>query len=184
MTEINKPEELSWGSLPRFISNGNHEIEPKFDGVRCQLSKDDLVKDGRIKSIQFPEVMQDAIKLPDDTILDGELCVKTGMYTASFWHMLQRNTVKDSLKIKLLASKMPVTFMAFDILKYKGEDMISKPYHERRQILREAIDLPKMRNIDIVCQMPTSISNIQQLIKQYPGTATAKKAEELMNKYR
>jgi len=138
MNPINKPTELTWNKLQKFMDDGSYFAEPKFDGIRCTLSKDGLFHDETNKAFQFPELMKDAEKLPEGTILDGELCLPTSDYTADFFTILQRNC-RDPLKIKLLAKKFPATFMVFDILKFKGEDVTRQELFNRKKLITETV---------------------------------------------
>jgi ATP-dependent DNA ligase len=139
---VNKPNEYkSWDKISHYTK---FIAEPKYDGVRMLAEK----KDGKLtihrgmdntKNYQFPEVIPQLANMPDNTIFDGELCImdKTNPLRADFSKMQKRVNLKDSIKIKHLAESTPATFMAFDCLKYKGQDMTQFPLLKRKSVLQD-----------------------------------------------
>jgi len=148
---INKPKKKDWSEYGSFTDD-KWVAEPKLDGMRCELRNLDQVRlvreNGNDKSIQFPEIMravQDS--LPQDTILDGEICLlEANRLRADFFTLSPRFNLGDKLRIKLLSQKIPATFVAFDILRFNGENMENKPYYERREVL-ESIKMPMSMTI-------------------------------------
>jgi len=116
--------------------------QPKLDGIRTTLShignKYELNgEEGTKKSYQYPEVVMGAIQsgLPDDTILDGELCILENNYYANLYSLLSRQ-VGSLSKATKLASVNPATFVAFDIIKYKDKSLEDLSWQARNDILQ------------------------------------------------
>lgn len=152
---VNKPIKMSWDS---YSNNSTFLAEPKLDGMRLQIVKDDklrlLRENGVDKTKQFPEVFNQINLLPEDTILDGEICILDNEFVADFQKLQTRTTTND-LKIKLLSQKIPATFVAFDILRYEGEDLLNYPLHERKEYLKnieQIFDLNKTNNLKVIKQ--------------------------------
>lgn len=110
--------------------------EPKLDGERIiavgEGDKISLWTRRHIESsYKFPEITNDLKKniKGDNWILDGELTVPGG-----FRKLLKRNT-EDKTKISILSRKLPATFNLFDITRFQGEDLTSKPLAQRKKIL-------------------------------------------------
>src|ERR1700731_2378870 len=94
--------------------------EPKWDGFRCLLSRQDAEVDLRSKSGEdltryFPELVEAALQLKARTfLLDGEIVVPYGK-AFSFDDLLQRIHPAPS-RVKKLSSETPALFIAFDLL--------------------------------------------------------------------
>ncbi|WP_047197481.1 ATP-dependent DNA ligase [Caldimonas brevitalea] len=124
---------------PRLGAPSDWLVEWKYDGIRGQLIKrggqvwlwsrgEELVTD------RFPEVVALAQGLPDGTVLDGEVLVWKDGRPAPF-ALLQQRIGRKTLTKKVLADA-PVSFMAYDLLEWQGEDWRGRPQHERRALLQ------------------------------------------------
>ncbi len=116
-------------------------VEWKYDGIRAQVVKragqvwvwsrgEELVTE------RFPEVVALAQALPDGTVLDGEIVVWKDQRPAPF-NLLQQRIGRKTLTKKVLADA-PVTFIAYDLLEWQGQDLRAQPQHERRRELEQA----------------------------------------------
>lgn len=100
-------------------------VEDKYDGIRAQLHK--RASDVRLYSRdlhdvsgQFPEVIEAAIGLPWDGILDGEVLGWRDGTSLPFLNLQARLGRKDpSAEIK---AQVPVIFVAFDLLAFGPGD--------------------------------------------------------------
>src|SRR3989344_513903 len=123
------------------------EAEFKYDGFRVQIHKD--AKGGitlftrRLEDVtkQFPEVvaMVKTHVKGDSFILDSEAVGyerKSGKYLA-FQSISQR--IKRKYGIEKLAEEIPVEVNVFDVLCYKGESCLHKPFSERRKIVERIV---------------------------------------------
>ena len=125
---------------PEVQLTGTWISEPKYDGERIIASrKGDKISLWTRRHIQvskkFPEITQALTKnMNDDNwIVDGEITVPGG-----FRDLLKRN-VENKFKIHILSKKIPATYNIFDIIQWKGEDLISKPLIERKKVLIDAV---------------------------------------------
>jgi ATP-dependent DNA ligase len=139
--KLNKPVQESWNQLKKLDVN-EWIAQPKLDGIRTVLSNDGdkfslVEKHGNGKAIQYPEIIMGAIngKLPEGTVLDGELCILESEYNANLYSLLSRQVGSLEKAIKR-AETNPATFVAFDILEYKGESVKDLSWQARNDILQ------------------------------------------------
>jgi ATP-dependent DNA ligase len=119
--------------------------EPKWDGFRSIVFRDgEEVEIGsrneRPMSRYFPDVVA-AVKqsLPPRCVVDGEIVVASADRRAlDFWALQQRLHPAAS-RVQLLADRTPAAFVAFDLLALGDTDYTSRPFHERRAALAEAL---------------------------------------------
>jgi DNA ligase-1 len=143
MVEIQKINfQLCEETDPEKISSLKDKIaETKLDGNRCALIKEgsNITIWGRgtrgIRTDNFPEIVEAAKLISGNFILDGELCVFDKQGKSIFPDVNARSHLKDKFKIKLMQQMKPATFMAFDILKFNGQDIQNKELQERKAIL-------------------------------------------------
>jgi len=138
---------MDWNEYSNYP---NFYAEIKLDGMRCELSNTDQVRllrdNGINKTFQFPEICS-GLKLPQDTILDGEICILNDGVSADFQKLQTRQTT-DQLRINLLSKKIPATFVVFDILRFKGKNLESKALSERKEILES--EIKNTENIKVI----------------------------------
>ena len=114
------------------------QVEWKYDGIRAQVVKrasrvwiwsrgEELVTE------RFPEVAEAAQRLPDGTVLDGELVVWKDGRVQPF-ALLQQRIGRKTLAKKVLDAA-PVAFIAYDVLEAGGEDLRERSQRERRAVL-------------------------------------------------
>jgi DNA ligase-1 len=116
-------------------------IEWKYDGIRAQLVR----RDGRtwlwsrgeeLITERFPEIAQAAARLPDGTVLDGEVLVwdADAEHPAPFAR-LQTRVTRKNVTPKLMAAT-PASFVAYDLIEQVGTDLRALPQSERRARLQ------------------------------------------------
>lgn len=123
---------------------GGWQVEWKYDGIRGQVVRrggqtwvwsrgEELVTD------RFPEIVALAQRLPDGTVLDGEILVwkdePDGPGRPAPFSLLQQRIGRKTVTKKVLADA-PVTFMAYDLLEQDGVDLRDRPQGERRERLQ------------------------------------------------
>lgn len=118
------------------------QAERKWDGIRGQLivRGDELFVWSRGEELvtdKFPEYAVLAERLPNGTVLDGEILPFKDGRPLSF-NLLQtrigrKNVTKNILK------KAPVVLMTYDLLEWEGQDIRQKPMEERRKLLEYAV---------------------------------------------
>jgi DNA ligase-1 len=117
-------------------------VEWKYDGIRAQLVKragsvwiwsrgEELVTE------RFPEIVAQAQRLPDGSVLDGEIVAWKDGALAPFG-LLQQRIARKTLSPRVLADA-PVAFIAYDLLEWAGVDLRAEPQSARRTMLEAAL---------------------------------------------
>jgi len=117
-------------------------VEWKYDGIRAQVIKRAgkvwiWLRGEELVSERFPEIVALALKLPDGSVLDGEIVVWKDGRVAPF-ALLQQRIGRKLLTKKVLADA-PVGFIAYDLLEWGCVDLRERPQHERRERLEAAL---------------------------------------------
>lgn len=118
------------------------QAEWKWDGIRSQLIRragrtflwsrgEELVTD------RYPELKAVGDRLPDGTVIDGEI-LPWGPTGVMPFAQLQRRIGRKTLGKKLLA-EVPVVLLAYDLLEHRGQDIRESPLEERRAQLEEVV---------------------------------------------
>lgn len=116
------------------------QVEWKYDGIRAQLVRrggqnylwsrgEDLITE------RFPELA--ALRLPDGTVIDGEVLIWNDGVPAPFAD-LQKRIGRKTLSAKLLA-ELPAVLVAYDLLEEGGVDLRDVPQRERRALLEALV---------------------------------------------
>ena len=116
------------------------QVEWKYDGIRAQLVRrggqnylwsrgEDLITE------RFPELA--ALRLPEGTVVDGEVLIWNDGVPAPFAD-LQKRIGRKTLSAKLLA-ELPAVLVAYDLLEEGGVDLRALPQHERRALLEALV---------------------------------------------
>ena len=118
-------------------------VEPKWDGFRTIVFKDgDEIELGsrneRPMTRYFPELVE-ALRenLPERCVVDGEIILAIDG-RLDFEALQQRIHPADS-RVRMLAERTPASFVGFDLLAIGGEDLMGRPFVERRTRLEEAL---------------------------------------------
>ena len=118
------------------------QAERKWDGIRGQLivRSDQLFLWSRGEELvtdKFPEFHYLANRLPNGTVLDGEIMPwKEGK--ALPFQLLQTRIGRKNLS-KAILRKAPVVLIAYDLLEWKGEDIREEPLRKRRARLEKLL---------------------------------------------
>jgi DNA ligase 1 len=114
--------------------------ERKWDGIRGQV----IVRNGQLfvwsrgeelVTDKYPEYQVMPGLLPQGTVLDGEILPFKDDLPLTFNH-LQTRIGRKSLSPKLLKD-VPVSFVAYDVLEWKGEDIRNWKFEDRRELLEK-----------------------------------------------
>ena len=134
----------------------NAAVEDKYDGIRAQAhcsggevrffsrTRDEITE-------SFPELPDALAGLPEDAILDGEIVAwsyppdglpETGraLPFSALQQRLGRKKVSDDL-----IRRVPVAYLAFDVLYGGGELVLDRPLRERAEILNRLLAMPRER---------------------------------------
>ncbi|TDC41616.1 non-homologous end-joining DNA ligase [Micromonospora sp. KC213] len=131
-----KPMLAMTGQLP---VGAGWAYEFKWDGVRAlaDVTGDRqhlYARSGVEITTAYPELIPLAEQV-DDALLDGEVVLFNAAGQPSFTALAERMHVRDRAKAARLAATVPVTYMIFDLLRLRGEDLTGWPYHRRRAAL-------------------------------------------------
>lgn len=131
-------------TVPRLVEDGQHSFEPKFDGWRILLSRHAegvtlRSRFGHTMTKAFPEIALEAMRLPEGTILDGELTVGDEHSPMSL-EAVQYRSLAGEGRAYSLAKEMPAHYAAFDLLAMDGEDLRRKSYIHRKAALHETVE--------------------------------------------
>jgi DNA ligase-1 len=118
------------------------QVEWKWDGIRGQVIKrnNELFVWSRGEELmteKFPEyqILKDV--LPNGIVIDGEIIPSIDQKPLPFALLQTRIGRKNVTKKQL--QEAPITFFAYDLLEYNGEDWRNHPLSKRRQKLEEVI---------------------------------------------
>ncbi|WP_236976965.1 ATP-dependent DNA ligase [Membranihabitans maritimus] len=130
-------------STSEIVDINQWQAEYKWDGIRGQIIKRSETvfiwsRGQELITNQFPEIQEEAKKLPNGTVLDGEILVIKGDEIKPFHHLQKRLGRKKVSKNIMV--KHPVAFIAFDLLELNGNDIrnekLSKRFFELNKILK------------------------------------------------
>jgi DNA ligase-1 len=117
------------------------QAEWKWDGIRSQLIRragqtflwsrgEELITE------RFPELAALGDRLPDGTVIDGEILPYSGAVLP--FAQLQRRIGRKTLGKKIL-SEVPAAIFAYDLLEHAGRDTRELPLSERRALLEALV---------------------------------------------
>jgi len=170
-----EPEQL--GQIAEWMA------EWKWDGIRAQIifRKNEVFiwsRGEELVTTQFPEFIDLIGKVPNGTVLDGELLVWKEKKPGTF-NDLQKRLGRKKVSKKMLA-EVPVVLVAYDLLEFDSIDIRSRPLSERRMLLTKLIDKVNLSNL-LMCSPLLTPGNWQGL-KQMRSQSRAYKAEGIMLK--
>jgi ATP-dependent DNA ligase len=121
-------------------SQGGWRYEPKWDGFRGILENDggELAlwsRNGRPLLRYFPELRATGELLPPHSALDGEIVISRDG-KLDFDAMQMRLHPAES-RVRKLSGEIPATFVAFDLLLWKGKAVHEQPIEKRRAQLEK-----------------------------------------------
>jgi DNA ligase-1 len=118
-------------------------VEWKWDGIRAQIVR----RGGAVRlwsrgeeliTHRFPEISAAATRLPDGTVLDGEVLAFRDDRPLPFSALQQR--IGREKQLAQLVRAVPVVFMAYDALEISGDNLRDRPLRERRALLEQLLD--------------------------------------------
>ena len=120
---------------------GGLNVEPKWDGFRTTAFNDGgTVTLWSRQGKELTRILPDAAaalaeQLPPGVVLDGEAVIwNRGRLD---FDALQRRMVTSRAALPAVASELPASFVAFDVLAVAGQDTRAVPFSGRRQLLEE-----------------------------------------------
>ncbi|HEV7240743.1 MAG TPA: ATP-dependent DNA ligase [Thermoanaerobaculia bacterium] len=136
------PPMLSSAAAALPVGDG-WQFEPKWDGFRTLVFRDgDEIllqsRDEKPMNRYFPELIAPlTATLPERCVVDGEIVI-VGEHGLDFEALLLRIHPAAS-RVKLLASQMPASYVAWDLLALDDEDLREVPLEERRKKLEKVM---------------------------------------------
>ena len=120
-------------SVDRLPEGPDWEYELKFDGYRALAIKTGrrvllMSRNERDFAPLFPAIVRAFDKLPQETIIDGEIVALNAQGQPSF-NLLQNYQT----------AAQPIVFYAFDLLMLGGGSVTDRPLDERRELLRNRV---------------------------------------------
>jgi bifunctional non-homologous end joining protein LigD len=128
---------------PGALPTGNGwAFELKWDGFRAIVSTEDGLRVRSRRGWNMTDRVPHLAALPSGLVLDGEVVAfnDRGM---PCWPRLCERVLHGNHSI-------PVTFVAFDVLRVEGHDVMCNPWHERRALLDDlGVERPGVRLSDV-----------------------------------
>ena len=121
-------------------AQGGWRYEPKWDGFRGVLENDggELAlwsRNGRPLLRYFPELRAVGEFLPPHSALDGEIVIaRDGKLD---FDAMQTRLHPAESRVRKLSGEIPATFVAFDLLLWKGKPVHEQPIEKRRAQLEK-----------------------------------------------
>src|SRR5947208_1529291 len=137
MPGANVPFPPMEAQLVRTLPEGDGwRYEPKWDGFRGVLENDggELAlwsRNERPLLRYFPELRPLGELLPPHSALDGEIVIARD--GALDFDAMQTRLHPAESRVRKLAAEIPATFVAFDLLLWKGKPVHERPIEKRRQ---------------------------------------------------
>lgn len=118
------------------------QAEWKWDGIRSQFikRKDKFYIWSRGEEIvteKFPEFIELAEKLPNGTVMDGEILAYKDGNPLEF-SILQKRIGRKNITKNIL-DKAPVSLIAYDLMEFSKKDVREKKLSDRRRILGKLV---------------------------------------------
>ncbi|WP_407873331.1 ATP-dependent DNA ligase [Paenibacillus melissococcoides] len=131
----------------RAFTDERYIFEPKFDGHRAILTHSNgqthiYTRHNNECYRQYPELL--SVPFGEDMILDGEIVCIDPAGAVDFEAVMTRFQASRSDTITRLVEQLPVTYVVFDILNYRGKDLRGLSLMKRKQLLAN-VEIPNSR---------------------------------------
>jgi len=134
------------GELGSTSSGGHSEwaFEMKWDGIRAIAQ----VVHGRVRltsrngvdvTSRYPELAELADAVDGDAVIDGEIVALTKAGRPDFGLLQRRMGLTKLAEVEAARTKVPVHFMAFDLLESDGRSLTKLDYSQRREALEATV---------------------------------------------
>jgi bifunctional non-homologous end joining protein LigD len=146
MPDLVRPMLATAGTLPAGAAAGRYAYEMKWDGVRAVVYVSGgrarvMTRNDREVSRTYPELSRMADSLGSlEVVLDGEVVALDASGRPDFGLLQQRMHVTVPSQVRALVERVPVSYLAFDLLYLDGRLLLDLPYAERRALL-DGLDL-------------------------------------------
>ena len=121
---------------------GDWLIEWKWDGIRAQVVRRGTEcwiwsRGEELITRRFPEIAAAATRLPDGTVIDGEILAFAGERPMPFSALQQR--IGRERQVAQIMRTVPVALVAYDLLEHDRADIRSAPLVDRRRALEALV---------------------------------------------
>ena len=136
-------------------------LRVKFDGYRCLAGRDSTgvtlwSRRENLFTKQFPIIARACERLPSNTLLDGEIVALDEKGRVSF-NLLQHHRSKAQALV----------FYAFDVLIYRGRNVLNVPLYFRREVLRRIFEDIKAAPIGLSENIEAAPTNLIRVVKEF-----------------
>ena len=143
-------ESMECLAVPTLPDGPEWTYEIKLDGFRLEAVKTAgkvtlFSRRGNILNEKFPYTAEALKKLPDDTVIDGEL-VALDAQGRSVFNLLQNFRSAES----------QIHYYAFDVIVHKGRDLTQTPLSERRALLTKIVPINDHVSLSVVQHGPSA----------------------------
>jgi bifunctional non-homologous end joining protein LigD len=134
-----RPMLATAGTLP--VRDTGWAYEMKWDGLRALAfisagSVRLVSRTGRDITHAYPELagLGGAVDA-SQAVLDGEIVAFGDSEWPDFEALQQRMNISSAVQARMLATQVPVSYLAFDVLWLEGKPLLDRPYSRRREVL-------------------------------------------------
>jgi len=119
-------------------------FEMKWDGIRAiaQVAHGQVrltSRNGVDVTSRYPELTALADAVDGDAVIDGEIVALTRAGRPDFGLLQRRMGLTKLAEVEAAAKKVPVHFMAFDVLEVAGKSLAASSWTERREALEQTV---------------------------------------------
>ncbi|MGW7064767.1 ATP-dependent DNA ligase [Streptomyces sp. NPDC054904] len=129
--------------------------------VLVQTRRGALVQD------RFPDLVAASEQLPHGLVLDGELLVWDPEAGRLSFDALQRRAAARGRSAPSLAARWPAYFVAFDVLQLDGQELLQRPYTERRALLEALFTDHALTAPWTLCPMTTDLATAREWLESW-----------------
>ncbi|MFG2484996.1 ATP-dependent DNA ligase [Streptomyces virginiae] len=130
--------------------------------VLVQTRRGALVQD------RWPDLVAAAeAQLPHGLVLDGELVVWDTEAGRLSFEALQRRAATRARGAAGLAARWPAYFVAFDLLQHDGQELLTRPYAERRALLENLFSEHALTAPWTLCPMTTDLAEAREWLESW-----------------
>ncbi|WP_405533821.1 ATP-dependent DNA ligase (plasmid) [Streptomyces avidinii] len=130
--------------------------------VLVQTRRGALVQD------RWPDLVAAAeAQLPYGLVLDGELVVWDTEAERLSFEALQRRAATRARGAQALAARWPAYFVAFDLLQHDGQELLTRPYAERRALLENLFSEHALTAPWTLCPQTTDLARAREWLESW-----------------
>ncbi len=126
------------------FDSDDYLFEIKWNGIRALASFGEgtaALKGRKLtdSSERYPEILEALAALEGEGLLDGEIVVLDEEGRPDFQRVLVREQTRGRRAALARSREHPAVYVAFDLLRLRGESLLDRPLIERRRLLSEVL---------------------------------------------